>query len=56
MFAGALLATTPAFHLYCVLAWDKSERCNLVALDERDGSIVWEDRVDGECVLDAHLL
>lgn len=47
--------TTDRGQIYCVLGWDKStNRCNLVALDESDGSTVWDDRVDGECVLDEY--
>lgn len=47
--------TTDRGQLYCVLGWDKStDRCNLRALDERDGSTVWEDRINGECVLDEY--
>ncbi|MEH6552341.1 MAG: PQQ-binding-like beta-propeller repeat protein [Pseudomonadales bacterium] len=44
--------TTDRGQLYCVLGWDKKDRCNLIALDERDGSTLWEDRVNGECILD----
>ena len=41
--------------LYCVRGRDKaSNQCNLIALNEEDGSVVWEDRIDGKCVLDEY--
>ena len=47
--------TTDRGKLYCARGRGKaSNKCNLVALDERDGSIVWEDRINGECLLDEY--
>jgi outer membrane protein assembly factor BamB len=38
-----------------VLGWDKStDRCNLIALSEADGSVLWEDRIAGECFLNEY--
>lgn len=45
----------PEGHVYCMRAWDlASNRCNLIALDGETGSFLWEDRVDGACLLDEY--
>ena len=41
--------------VYCMRAWDLGDdRCNLQALDVATGALVWEDRLDGRCQLDAY--
>ena len=50
--------TTDRGQLYCTRGWDKStDKCNLMVLSEVDGNVVWEDRIEGQCLLDeyAHL-
>ncbi len=45
--------TTEQGQLYCTRGWNKSsDKCNLVVLNELDGTILWKDRVNGECLLD----
>jgi hypothetical protein len=45
--------TGPTGLLYCARAFDLGQdKCNLVALDELTGAVVWEDRVNGQCLLD----
>jgi hypothetical protein len=43
----------PEGHVYCTRAWNLgSGKCNLIALDSQTGSQLWEDRVNGQCLLD----
>ncbi|MCZ6829190.1 MAG: hypothetical protein O7F73_06315 [Gammaproteobacteria bacterium] len=47
--------TTDRGQLYCALGWDKTtDKCNLITLSEVDGRVLWEDRINGECVLDEY--
>jgi PQQ-like domain len=47
--------TTDRGQLYCVRGWDTTtDKCNLIALSEVDGSTLWEDRVGGKCLLDEY--
>lgn len=44
----------PTGAIYCTLGHDPtSGRCNLRALDAATGDRLWEDRIDGRCLLDA---
>jgi outer membrane protein assembly factor BamB len=43
-------------NVYCTRAWahPATDRCNLVALDVSDGTVLWDDRVKGRCLLDEY--
>lgn len=43
----------PEGNVYCTRGWDLgSGKCNLVALDGDTGSVLWEDLINGVCLLD----
>lgn len=46
----------PNGDLYCTRAWahPETDKCNLVALDGKTGTVRWEDRVNGSCLLDEY--
>ncbi|MEH6568200.1 MAG: hypothetical protein V7709_03925 [Halioglobus sp.] len=47
--------TTDRGQLYCIRGWDETtDKCNLISLSEADGSTLWEDRIDGKCLLDEY--
>ncbi len=46
-------ASGPEGHIYCASSWSLADdKCNLHALDSKTGKKLWEDRVDGKCLLD----
>ena len=45
-------ANGPEGNIYCASFHDPAQKCNFTALDSRTGDILWDDRIDGECLLD----
>lgn len=45
-------ANGPEGNIYCASFHDPGEKCNFTALDSQTGEILWDDRIEGQCLLD----
>lgn len=45
-------ANGPEGNVYCVSFRDPETHCNFTALDRETGELLWDDRIEGQCLLD----